>query len=759
MTLLLAFSCSTKAPDPAAAGGIAVDQALPVDPGVRQGQLDNGLRWFVEVNGEPASRAELRLVVKAGSVLEDDDQLGLAHFVEHMAFNGTENFPANTLIEYLESTGTKFGAHLNAYTSFDRTVYQLRVPTDDAEVFDKGFTVLADWAGGITFADEEIEKERGVVLEEWRRRLGPGQRIGEVTQPLVYGESRYTDRLPIGTEESLTGFAPDAARRFYADWYRPDLMAVIAVGDFDPDAVQKQIEETFGGLANPAEPRPREVDRIASHAETRYAVLDDAELTRTSLQILVHRDLPQATTWGDYRHDMLVGIVNGILGERFADLAREPEAVFIGAGSGQSRFNLHEGADYLGASPREGRVLDTYRLVLTELARLKAHGVRSSELERAKARTLQGYDKLLAEMETTDSRTHARELVRVFAEEESMAGTTAEVEAARAFVPAFTAEEIGAYVASAAFFPTTDRVVIVTQPAKEGLTLPTVDDLKAIEADVAAADVPPLADEADVGPLLTTIPEPGSIVETSTEHLETLGFTVYTLSNGITVWAKPTAFKEDQILFRGFSDGGHSWISDDAYVDAAYAPMLQRLSGLGNHDTSDLQKWKAGRSFGVSLRLGEFEESLAGSSAVDDLESALQQLHALFTAPQLTQKGFDQLLAQQTEVIQNRDKSPRTALNDAYNALVWPDDARRRPWTLERLGELDLGSARLQYEAHFGHATGFTFVFVGNLPPNFEQLAATYLATLPTDDKVQRAWVDRGQRPKKGQLEAIVRKG
>ncbi len=759
LTLLLALSCATKGPDPDTMGAFSADQPLPVDPEVRQGQLDNGLRWFVEVNGEPDARAELRLVVKAGSVLEDEDQLGLAHFVEHMAFNGTENFPANTLIDYLESTGTKFGAHLNAYTSFDRTVYQLRLPTDDAEVFDKGFTVLADWASGISFDDEEIEKERGVVLEEWRRRLGAGQRLSEVTLPLVYGESRYSSRLPIGTEESLKTFDGDAARRFYADWYRPDLMAVIAVGDFDPDAVQKRIEDTFGALRNPADPRPREFDRIESHEETRYALFEDPELTRTGLQVLVHQDMPQDETWGDYREGTRRRLVDSIMAERFGDLAREPDAPFLGAGTGSNRFNLHEGASVLGGSPREGQVLDTYRLLLTEVERLKRHGVRPAELERAKARMLEQYQSMLQELEKTDSRSHASEIVRVFAENESMPGTPAEVEAVRAFLPTFTVDELDAFVASDAFFPATDRVVIVSQPEKEGLDLPTVEELQAIEAEVAAAEIAPPAAESEVGPLLTELPEPGTIVSTSTEYETTLGFTVHELSNGVTVWAKPTDFKEDQILIRGFSHGGSSAVPDDVYVDAIYSPRIQRLSGVGNHDASTLTKWRAGRSFGVSLGLGGYEETVSGSSSKKDLEAALQELHALFTAPRLTEEGFEQLVAQQTEFIRNRQARPSSALSDAYTALVWPHDPRRQPWTLDRLAELDLQTARQQHQAHFSHATGFTFLFVGNLPDDFESLVTRYLASLPTDPALDRPWADRGMRPKTGKLEATVRKG
>jgi len=758
LALLLALSCGTKGPDPVDAGEITVDQPLPVDPGVRQGTLDNGLTWYVEENARPESRAELRLVVKAGSVLEDEDQLGLAHFVEHMAFNGTENFPANSLVEYLESTGTKFGAHLNAYTSFDRTVYQLRVPTDDPALFDKSFTVLADWAGGITFADEEIDKERGVVLEEWRRRLGPGQRLSDLTRPLVYGDSRYTTRLPIGTGESLETFEADAARRFYADWYRPDLMAVIAVGDFESDEVIAQIESTFGALANPEEPRPRDIDRISNHAETRYGLFEDPEITRTTLQLLVHQDMPQDETYGDYRQTLLHQLVNSVLNERMADLARQPDAPFLGAGAGEARFNLYEGAQTFSAGPREGEAVATYRVMLTELKRLKDHGIRASELERAQSNMLRRYEDLLVEKDKTDSRSHAQEIVRVFAENEAMPGIDAEVAAARAFVPEFTVEEITSYVASEDFFPPYNRVVLLSQPQKEGLRLPSSTELLAVESAVRHSEIEALPEEAEIGPLLTSLPEPGKIVATDKSHAKTLGFRVHTLSNGVDVWFRDTDFQEDQIIIRGFSNGGHSWIDDDVYVDAAFALRIQALSGLGAHDASALRRWSAGRTFSVRSSINEFTESMGGTSSAADLEAAMQMIYASVVSPQLTEDGFNQVLAQQTEAIRNRDANPNAAFADAWSQLVYPDDPRAQPWTLDRLAELDLATARQQYEAHVGHATDFDFVFVGNLPDDFDDLVERYLASLPTNPADQ-GWVDRGVRPKSGQLSTTVRKG
>lgn len=756
MALLLA-GCPKATPDPVVEAPDPLAQPLPVDPGVRSGVLPNGLSWYVEVNHEPAQRAVLRLAVDAGSVLEDDDQLGIAHFVEHMAFNGTEHFPGNEMITYLESVGTRFGPHLNAHTSFDETVYKLTVPTDDPEVFDKGLLVLADWAGGLTFDGEEIDKERGVVLEEWRTRLGPQERIWEQTLPKLYFGSPYPDRLPIGTETSLKTFEHDAARRFYADWYRPDLMAVVVVGDVDPDAVQAAIEEKFGGLEQPAEPRERTRPTIPDHDDVKHTVVADPEVPRASLQILAKADMPQGTTHGDYRRTLMQQVGFAILNERLGELSRQPDAPFLGAGAGRQPLNPTEGAWFLGAVVPDAGTAEAYRALLTEIERMRRHGVRPAELDRAKASVLKGFERYVLEKDKTSSTTHAKEIVRVFLTGEPMPGITYEAELAQRYVPAFTTGELSAWAASE-WMPETSRVVNIVMPQREGLPVPTSGELSAIEAEIRDATIEALPSEEAVGELLASLPEPGSVTETDEQYADDLGFTGWTLSNGVKVWFKATDFKEDEIRIRAFGSGGTALVSDEDHINAVLAPEVAQRSGFGQLDATQLAKWTAGHTLSVGQRFSEVDQGLSASASVVDLERALQLVHAHFVAPRFTEDGLALTHTQHAERLRNRDQDPNTHFYDAFNALVWPDDPRRAPWTVETLEQLELATAERIYREHLSDATGWTFVVVGNLPDDFEQLITRYVASLPTSGEAEVA-PDRGVRPRLGKLEAVVHEG
>jgi len=754
--LIALGACAQKPFAPLAPSALdPLAKPLPTDPAVRTGVLDNGLTWSVETNSFPEKRAVLRLAVDAGSVLEDDDQLGLAHFVEHMAFNGTEHFPGNELIAYLESVGTQFGPHLNAHTSFEETVYKLTVPTDDPEVFENGLLVLADWAGGLSFAPDEIDKERGVVLEEWRTRLGPGERVSEVTLPQTFWGSPYPDRLPIGTEESLRTFEHDAARRFYRDWYRPDLMAVVAVGDFDPDQVQRWIEEKFSGLRGPTDPRPRPEFELPAHEAPLRAVIADPEARGTSVRIAAKQDWPEDRTYGEYRDTLITGIGLSMFNERLAAIAQAPDAPFLGAGVGTVRLNPTEGAWSLGARTADGQALAGYEAVLTELARAKRHGFREEELSRAKTATLHRYERMLAERDKTTSVQEANELVRAFLNQEPIPGLDVEAQLAQREVPGLTRQTMADWAQR--WFPEASRTVHVVMPHKEELTPPTEAELAAVEARVAAATIAPLGAEEAVGELLAAPPHPGNIARTDAAHPE-LGFTRWTLSNGVTVWHRATDFKQDEIRFTGWADGGLAGIADDDYISATLATTLAARSGFGDHDALTLAKWRTGHAAQVSQVIGADRRTVGGSSSVDDLERALQLLYAGFTAPRFDGEALQTLRKQRQESLRNRDKDPNSRFSDAYTALVWPHDPRRQPWTVETLDQLELGRARAAYTTHLTDATGWTFVFIGNLPEDFEELVRTYVASLPANGASLSA-IDRGMRPKPGRLAATVAHG
>ncbi|TNE86017.1 MAG: insulinase family protein [Deltaproteobacteria bacterium] len=759
LVLALALvACPEKAPVEAAADAVdplAVE--MPLDPGVRAGKLDNGMRYYVENNDQPQNRAVFRLVVEAGSVLEDDDQLGLAHFLEHMAFNGTEHFEGNELIAYLESAGTRFGAHLNAHTSFDETVYKLQVPTDDAEVFDKAFVIMEDWAHGMKLDGDEIEKERGVVLEEWRRGLGANRRSWEVTMPAQYPDSPYPDRLPIGTEDSLKTFEHEAVSRFYNDWYRPDLMSLIVVGSVDVDAVEQKIIEQFGKLEMPAEPRERVFPEVADSPAPTTVIFTDPELTGTSLSLNSTEDWVLGNTRREYRDGFVLSLATGALNERLADLAQDPESPFRGAGIGRSRLSPTEGSWGYGISPYEDKVVEAYKAALIELKRFREHGVTAGELERGVAMQMRGMKTYYEERETTPSRTHAEEIVRHVTTGEPMPGIAEEWAMAQEYLPTITIEEVNAVAAT--LFADNDHALILRMPEKEGLAVPTEADFAAITAEVEAMSVEPIADESVDAPLVAAPPAPGKIVEERTE--EKLGFTVWTLSNGAEVWFKPTDFEAEEVLFSGRSEGGANRAAESGYVPAVTAASLRGASGLGELDARALTKALAGHSASASTWIGGAEEGVRGSAHPDDLELMFQQAWLAFTAPRWDEDALARDQKSRLERIANRDQNPNTAFSDAWTKLQWQDFELFRPWTPEHVAQMDLEQSKAFYADRFMDASDFRFTIVGSTDAEtLKPLVEQWLASLPAVDReVKDARIDLGNRRPDGKFEETVRSG
>nr|MBA2322401.1 insulinase family protein [Deltaproteobacteria bacterium] len=407
------FACRPPTADPALVATARLSAPIPTDPRVQTGVMKNGMTWFVQHNEQPDDRVVLRLVVDAGSILEDEDQRGIAHLVEHMAFNGTDRFPGNGVVQYLESIGASFGPHVNAHTSFDETVYKLTVPSNDPVALGRALDVLEDWAGGISFDPAAVDGERGVVLEEWRRNQGAGFRLMLQTLSATYGEA-YANRLPIGTRESLETFDPAVVSRFYRDWYRPELMAVIAVGDVDADAMAAELVARFGDLKSPDRPRERVRVDMPSFAERKVLVVTDAELTATTVSYGRVFDDREGNTHAHARQNAVEQLMLGMLGERLGDLSRSPDRPFLSAGAGPDRLSPTQSARFLNARARKGGAERALEAVLTEWVRAMNHGFNPGELTRAKAEELAGWDERLAQIDDQESVGEAEELVRVF---------------------------------------------------------------------------------------------------------------------------------------------------------------------------------------------------------------------------------------------------------------------------------------------------------------------------------------------------------
>jgi zinc protease len=730
-------------------------QVLPADPAVTVGELPNGLRYYIRENARPEQRAELRLVVKAGSVLEDEAQLGLAHFVEHMAFNGTRNFEKQALVSYLESIGMRFGADLNAYTSFDETVFMLQVPTDSLPPLATAMQILEDWAHGVTFDPVEIDRERGVVLEEWRLGQGAGERLRKQYFPVLFHGSRYAERLPIGSPDVLRTFEHADLIRYYRDWYRPDLMAVVAVGDFDKADVERMIGEHFGRIPAATAPRLRQQFEVPGHAETLVAIATDREATSTSVE--VHWKLPprEHGTLAAYRAALLTQLYSRMLNARLGELAQKPDPPFIGAGSSHGRLNAGADMYSIGAGVRDGGIAAGLESILTEAQRVVQHGFSETELQREKTNILRGLESAHAERDRTESARLAAEYTRAFLHGVAMPGITAEYQLAAELLPGVTLHEVDALAPR--LMPARDRVVIVTAPERPDGSIPSAEDLLAVFGRVEGRALLAYEDDVSDEPLLPNPPAPGRIV--ASREVPGTDATLLELSNGARVYLMPTDFQHDQVLMGAWSPGGLSLVADGEHPSGAFAGQLVAISGLGSLDAIQLQKALAGRAATVQAYAGEYSEGMSGSASPQDLETMFQLAHLHFTAPRNDSAAFESFRSRIMDALANRDASPQAAFSDTFAVTLWQNHPRARPQTAAFFEEIDRRTAFRVYRDRFADAGDFTFAFVGAFDvAELAPLIETYIASLPATGRVEQPR-DNGMRPVRGVVEKVVHRG
>ena len=739
----------------APAAALALTATIPVDPLITVGSLPNGLRYYVRANGQPANRAELRLVVNAGSVLEDDDQLGLAHFVEHMAFNGTERFPKQEIVTFMESIGMQFGPSVNAFTSFDETVYQLQIPTDRPGAIDKAFMILEDWAQRVSFDPAEIDKERGVVIEEWRIRRGAQARMQDQQFPILLAGSRYADRLPIGKVEMLKSFKHERLKQFYADWYRPDLMAVIAVGDFDKATIDKKIRSQFAGLRSPASPRPRTVHNVPDRPGTSFAIAADPEARSAEVSVYHTMPLRDPTTVGAYRQQIVEALFAGMLSARFSELAQQADPPFLGAGVQRGLFVRTTEARVLGAGVREEGIARGLDALFTENERVARFGFTPTELDRQKIALLRRMERAVVEKDKQESADLAAEFTRAYTEREPIPGIVYENDLYRRFVPAITLAEINAL--ARVWAPDRSRVVVVSAPQKAGLTIPDANALTAVMAAVERKEITAYVDRVPTSPLVERPPTPGRI--TGTDTRDAFGITEWQLSNGVRVVLKPTDFKQDEILFRAFSPGGHSLASDADFIAASTAANVVGAGGLGQFSAIDLRRALTGKVASVGASIGSLDEGLGGSGSIKDLETLFQLIYLRVTAPRADPTIFGVLTGQMRAAIANQEASPGFAFSRAFTEARYGDHIRTRPLTAAAIDQMSLEKSLAFYQDRFADASDFTFVFVGSFDlPTIRPLVERYLGGLPSTGR-KETWKDVEPRTARGVIDRRVAKG
>jgi zinc protease len=738
----------------------APTERIPLDSAVTTATLPNGLRYYIRKNARPEKRVMMQLAVKAGSVDEAEGQQGLAHFLEHMAFNGTKRFKAGELIAALESTGSRMGPHVNAYTSFDETVYMFQLPTDREGVVEKGLQALADFAGGMTLDPKEIDKERGVVIEEWRGGLGVGTRLRDQQIPILYHRSKYAERLPIGKPEVLKSSTPAELESFYTKWYRPDRMAIVVVGDVEPALMESMIKREFGALPKPAAPAPERKYEVPLPPEMLVKVATDPEATQSSVSIVRKRPSERDETVADYRAGLVRSLVSQMLNERFDEISRKPEAPILGAGAYDNSLSATVTAFTLGAGVQDGKIEGGLAALEIESNRVKQHGFGAAELDRARKWMVASYDRAYNERDKSESGSYVREYVSHFLLGEPSPGIEYEFRLAQQVVPAITAAEVADVART--LFADGSRAVIAVSPQKPELVIPTEADLRAALKAADAVAVMPWSDTTTARELMEKVPDPGEVV--GRREIPELGVTIVRFRNGVEAWLKPTDFKNDQVLFSLTASGGSSLTEPDKFVEAQFATAFASLSGAGGHRAVDLEKLLAGKLAFAAASIGLSSHGISGSSSPAHLETALQLLNLRFTAPGDDSEAFALLKRQLEAALINRDRNPGVVFSDKISEVNTVNHYTSRPLTAERIASLDRAAMVRIYKERLSNSADFTFFMVGAFTVDQAvPLVARYVGSLPSTgartskfrdvglsfpSSVQRATVVKGREPK-----------
>jgi zinc protease len=746
-------------PAPAAAAvsaDLALDRVLPVDPAVRTGRLANGLTFFIRNNGRPAKRVSLRLAVNAGALQEEPDQRGLAHFLEHMAFNGTQNFKPGELVTFLESIGARFGPHVNASTSFDETIYMLDVPTDRDGYVDKALLVLHDFASGVLLLPEEVDKERGVVLEEWRGRLGAGSRTTDKQLPVLLQGSRYAERLPIGTPEVIKGAPRERLMAFYQKWYRPDQMAVVVVGDIDPGDAEKLLRARFDSIARPSAP-VEAVDRtVPSHAETLYSVATDPESQGWTVTLGFKSRQAEQRTIADYRAALVRQLVGEMLNPRLREIARRPDAPFVAAEAGADTFGRTLQLFEIGAAVPENGLAAGLEAIVLEARRVQQFGFSAAELDRARRALVAAYERAYNERGTSESPNYAGEYVRHFLGGEPIPGIELEYRIASTYLPTVTVEEVSR--AARAFITDDNRVVLAVAPEKKDVPAPTVDSLEAAITRANAAKVEPWVD-ATAGLTLVKDPPAGGTV-TSSRTIAELGVTVLTLSNGVEVWLKPTDFKNDQVLISAYALGGTSLAPEAEFQGAELATSLVGVGGVGGFNPVDLGRMLAGKIASASPSISTYTQEISGGATPRDVETALQLNYLAFTAPNFTPETLDLLKRRLVAALENQAQSPRAVFSEKVGLVNASNHYSARMMTTADVPGLELEPMQQFYRARFANAADFTYFIVGAFQVSeLTPLIARWIGGLPSTGKKSSSFRDMGVRFPSAVVREEVKKG
>ena len=736
-TLVLALSLVAMAQQP---------QPLPVDSAVRVGKLENGLTYYIRHNEYPKHRAEFHIAQAVGAILEEDHQNGLAHFLEHMAFNGTEHFAGKGIIEYFESIGVNFGGNINAYTSLDETVYRLsEVPTVREGIIDSALLVMHDWACGLLLLEEEIDNERGVIREEWRTGMGAARRMWKQSNMLKYPGTQYAKRDVIGDTAVINNFAYDALRDYYKKWYGPDLQAIIVVGDIDVDQIEEKIKALWANVPARENRGERPLYSVDDNVEPIVAIIRDKEAQNTRIELEFKKaQMPQEFRGTDmaYVQDLAIELVCDMFNNRLSELSMEPEATFVGAGSYYGELVKLKDAYTAVYIAKQGQEVAAYKDLLTQLEKMRRYGFTHAELERVKKEMLAAYEKSYNERSTVRNIAYAQEYINNYLSDEPIPGIVWEYETVQQILPMLSVDMLNQLAQN---LVTDENLVISFQaPADKTVVLPT--EAEAIEylAAVKSEEIEAPVEETIRENLVETAPKAGKIKKTA--YNESLGTTEWTLSNGVRVVVKPTTFKQDEIYFYAFSQGGRSLVATADLPSAVLATDVVELGGLADMSATDLRKALTGKRVSLSPSISAYGESLSGSSTIKDLETMLQLNYLYLTAPRRDEESFQTLLSVLESQLANRDKNPKVAWSDSVQMMASNYSERTIILNKDLLEKASLDKALEIYKARFANPADFTYLFVGNVDPAdaaFQAQVCTWLGGLTTTKKMEKAADDK----------------
>lgn len=735
----------------------AVGQVIPADTAVRTGKLDNGMTYYVRSNAKPAKQAEFYILHHVGAIQEEDNQQGLAHFLEHMAFNGTKNLPDKMLINYLEKVGVKFGANLNAFTAQEQTCYNMSaVPLNREGIIDTCLLILHDWSHFISLEHEEIDNERGVIVEELRTRNDANWRLNEKTRPVMTNYSKYGERNIIGTIEGLKSFTYQDIKDFYNRWYRPDLQAVVVVGDFDADWMVEKIKKVMADIPAVENPEPKQVIQIAGNDEPMVCVATDPEMTSTRVTMMIKHDpVPKEmnNTIQAFVADMMIEMIGSMLSNRLSDISQQPNAPFVAAGSGYGSLTDHQDVVQAIAIARDGEAAKAFEALYAEVEKAQRFGFTMSELERERAEVLRSAEKGYDNRNDRRNGQLVQAYLRAFRTNSAIPSAETEYELVKQIVPMLDLNSINAVAKE--IFKQKDNVVIVTAPEKAEAPVPSNEDILAIINKVRGEELKPYEDNVVKEPLIPegTVLKGSPVAKTTTDKF---GSTVWTLKNGIKVVVKTTDFKADELRISAKALGGTSLVANEDIYTASLIDMTIEQSGIGKFKATDLQKQLAGKDVGFAFSLDDYTATGSGSCSPKDIETQLQLMWLYFNAPRWSEEDFGVLMDMLATQLKNVESNPMYTFQKEYNKTLYNNNPRRGMMGLAELEKVDFAKMPELFKTVYGNAADFTFTFVGNVDLDvLKPLVEKYIGSLPASSKKKdsKTWKDDGVRWWKGEID------